>query len=312
MAVRTVKDPVFGLFDINGPWRRSVQSFFYEKDGVFRFNDGVSFYAGTQLLSRDTPFPVHRHDFLEAVIVIQGDLRHQTSSSSERTLTPYDTIFLNPSVTHRFEAASGEARIVTLSFLPSIIGYNDRVLTEYNLLDLCTLLTPFTDERTKEVRRLSDDAAKRIIFNAFIVIERIRYAGEDRQEIGKDAFRQAIKTLLEEVRSGSERTGKKVSIIDILDHLQSHYRERISQRALAERFGLTPSSLSTNFNRIAGTTLATYINRLRIEDAKKLLAETGLPIGHIALDVGFENITHFNDVFREQTGVTPTVFRKKR
>lgn len=306
MAERSRKDPVFGLFTIDGPWRRGVHTFFTETDGVYRLNPGVSYYTGTQRLTRGTSFPVHRHDFLEAVIVADGTLIHETSSV--RTLTPYDAIFLNPAQTHRFSAGKDGVQIVTFSFLPSLLGYNDRVITECNL-DICALLTPF-DRSASPVHRIPEAAAKRILFFAFTALERLRYAANDEHEIGKNAFRLAITSLLEVVRSGSKR-GKKTWMIDILSYIQKHYRKRISQKALAERFGLSAPMLSTEFNRITGTTLATYINRLRIEDAKRLLAETALPVGHIALDVGFESITHFNDVFREITGTRPTEYRKR-
>jgi AraC family transcriptional regulator len=53
-----------------------------------------------------------------------------------------------------------------------------------------------------------------------------------------------------------------------------------------------------------------YITRQRIERAKRLLAETELPISEIALRTGFSSQSHFTTSFRRLAGVTPSSFRR--
>ena len=52
-----------------------------------------------------------------------------------------------------------------------------------------------------------------------------------------------------------------------------------------------------------------YRNKLRIEQAKKLLADNELSIGGISRLIGFENIYYFDRLFKKYTGMTPTDYR---
>ena len=54
----------------------------------------------------------------------------------------------------------------------------------------------------------------------------------------------------------------------------------------------------------------TYVNRLRINESKRLLAETELNMGEIAFKVGFSNQTHFNRVFKNFENISPSDYRE--
>jgi len=73
----------------------------------------------------------------------------------------------------------------------------------------------------------------------------------------------------------------------------------ISQRRIAN---VIQSTFQCNFK--------TYINRIRINESKRLLIKTELNIGEIAFMVGFNNQSHFNRVFKSDTELSPTEFRE--
>ena len=81
---------------------------------------------------------------------------------------------------------------------------------------------------------------------------------------------------------------------------------------LAEAFFVSRHHLSREFRRHTGTTVISYVNDLRVDQARRLLVETERPIGQIAEEVGFTTVTHFNRVFRERTGRTPRSIRSER
>lgn len=51
--------------------------------------------------------------------------------------------------------------------------------------------------------------------------------------------------------------------------------------------------------------LREYVNKLRIDEAKRLLLSTGKTVSEIAGEVGFDNISYFSTVFRKQCGMSP-------
>jgi len=60
----------------------------------------------------------------------------------------------------------------------------------------------------------------------------------------------------------------------------------------------------------SGQLFKAYLNRVRVEAASKLLSETDLPVSEIATRVGYGNIPHFNRIFREIVGTTPSALRE--
>ncbi len=86
----------------------------------------------------------------------------------------------------------------------------------------------------------------------------------------------------------------------------------VTVQSLATRLGLQHHQLSWILNRCLGTSFRTYINRYRLEEAKRLLIENpGMTVLEIAFAVGFNSKSAFNSVFSRETGVSPTVFRHK-
>jgi AraC-like DNA-binding protein/ligand-binding sensor protein len=64
------------------------------------------------------------------------------------------------------------------------------------------------------------------------------------------------------------------------------------------------------FKRATGLTFTQYLSRVRVEKAKKLLLNPHLRISEIAYNVGFQSLTHFNRVFRQVVGQSPTEYRE--
>ncbi len=60
-----------------------------------------------------------------------------------------------------------------------------------------------------------------------------------------------------------------------------------------------------------GNNFTDFVNRVRINRACQLLAETHRRIGEIAAETGFNNLANFNRRFLELKGMTPTEFRRQ-
>jgi AraC family transcriptional regulator len=64
------------------------------------------------------------------------------------------------------------------------------------------------------------------------------------------------------------------------------------------------------FKQIAGVTVHVYLANLRLEHARKLLAETEMAISEIATRVGYQSQSHFTKMFKSVAGVTPRAYRE--
>ena len=95
----------------------------------------------------------------------------------------------------------------------------------------------------------------------------------------------------------------------ILMYCSEHYSENISIRQTADAIGLSESYVTKIFSSKVGCTFRSYINSLRVSDAKKLLQDTDRKITDIMLSCGYDNQSSFNSAFREDTGMTPREYR---
>lgn len=107
-----------------------------------------------------------------------------------------------------------------------------------------------------------------------------------------------------------ERTSAESDASPISNYLQEHYKEIHSLEELTTYFRVSKSYLCRIFRKQTGLTIVEYINRLKVEEAYKLLQETELSIHEVSMRCGFDTVIYFNRVFRRIMGVTPKDARK--
>ena len=93
-------------------------------------------------------------------------------------------------------------------------------------------------------------------------------------------------------------------------YLKKHHTEKITSEDICKKFFCSRSYLSHTFKSKSGMSIREYINRLRIEDAKNLLAFSNLNITEIATAVGFTDSNYFSKTFKKLTGTAPAKYGK--
>ena len=106
-----------------------------------------------------------------------------------------------------------------------------------------------------------------------------------------------------------KKSGEHTIVYQLVDILSREYREQLTLEGLSKRLGVSRFTLSRVFSEQIGCGFPEYVNRLRLNEAETMLANTGLPITEISYRCGFETPRTFNRVFRGQLGVTPREYR---
>ena len=88
-------------------------------------------------------------------------------------------------------------------------------------------------------------------------------------------------------------------------------KEDLSREAVANAVYLNPDYLSRLFKQQTGVSLSEYIQQQRLTLAKRLLTQTRLPVGDIALNLGYSSFSYFTRVFKAATGYAPLEYRKR-
>jgi len=93
-------------------------------------------------------------------------------------------------------------------------------------------------------------------------------------------------------------------------YLQSHYMHKVTLEEVARSVYISPTYLSRVFKREMGCSLVDFLNRIRIEKSRELLADESLSLIRVAMQSGFESQSYFNRMFRQHCGMTPQQYRK--
>ncbi len=128
---------------------------------------------------------------------------------------------------------------------------------------------------------------------------------EDLQEVLKRLQKAIQPTDDEEVLDMNTTVIEK-----IITELQERYTEDISLAALAEKYNISQSNLSTLIKKKLGLSFSEYITARRMKTARELLADENLSIDAIAEAVGYHDYFYFTKVFKKSQGISPSKYRK--
>ncbi len=101
------------------------------------------------------------------------------------------------------------------------------------------------------------------------------------------------------------------AISDAVSYILGRLTEEISIDDLLEVTHMSKATFSRHFKRHTGRSLTTFVNEVRVLNAKHLLAETTDSVTEVAFASGFRNLSHFNTQFRRSAGESPRHFRMR-
>ena len=117
-------------------------------------------------------------------------------------------------------------------------------------------------------------------------------------------------SLFERGITHSDPTLEERPINQLTRYLQEHLAEEISLSVLADEFHLSTQYISQLFKSEIGVNFLTYLTNIRMENAKKLLLDTSLPISEISERSGYGDYRVFTKAFKKSEGVTPSQHRR--
>ncbi|MBO0862551.1 MAG: helix-turn-helix transcriptional regulator [Chloracidobacterium sp.] len=144
-------------------------------------------------------------------------------------------------------------------------------------------------------------------------------------ESGEAGWREMIRSLVNQLavyllrahidaRRSDELELSRVGVVDrrlrrAIEFMNDNCGRELSLAEIAGAAYLSEFHFARLFKKITGATPHAYLACLRIERARRLLAESDLPIVEVGAEVGYASQSHFTKIFREATGMTPKAFR---
>jgi transcriptional regulator GlxA family with amidase domain len=94
-------------------------------------------------------------------------------------------------------------------------------------------------------------------------------------------------------------------------YIETNMQEKISVEHLSARFAVGRRNFDRRFIKATGNTPVEYLQRVKIESAKKALETSRKTINEVMYDVGYSDVKAFREVFRKVTGMSPLEYRRR-
>ena len=133
--------------------------------------------------------------------------------------------------------------------------------------------------------------------------------------IDPDIIRASIEALIVAVNMieelGSADACTDARMIEIMNYVQANYID-ITLDDLAEKLFLSKPYLSKYIKEKSGMTFGDLLKKIRMKKAKALLKSSNMTVENIAMSVGYQNVEHFNRLFKKAYDMTPMQFRNQK
>ena len=131
------------------------------------------------------------------------------------------------------------------------------------------------------------------------------------REESLDAALGLVLSWLQKLFDAVEPVSFSPRIRNLILYISDHYAEDLSLQSIADDFHISSVHLSRSFKTETGKNIISYINLIRIEKSKLLLASGHYQVSEIAYSVGFHNIQNFYSTFKKTEGISPSEYTAK-
>jgi AraC family transcriptional regulator len=244
--------------------------------------------------------------------VTEGIHRHGAQLPWHDHETPTICFVLHGAFTEMWRGGSITCTSSTLKITPA----GERHCDHFNRGDVRGLLIEADQEQVAAIRPYSAVLDERESFHGGVLAGLGWRIYHELQRMDSTAPLAIEGLLLELVatasrlkENGGER-GRSRWLEEARDRIHAELGSRPSLSGLAQSVGVHPVTLARAFRQAFGCTVGEYVRNLRIERAALQLAETELSLAEIALAAGFSDQSHFSNLFRHHTGLSPSKFRQ--
>ncbi len=109
----------------------------------------------------------------------------------------------------------------------------------------------------------------------------------------------------------SQKDHSDTQIIAVQKFMEDHFSDPISMEKLASDFGFSTRHFKRRFKNATGDSPLTYLQRLRIEEARHRLETTAATFNEITWQIGYEDVNSFRKLFKKYMGLTPKEYQAR-
>ncbi len=116
---------------------------------------------------------------------------------------------------------------------------------------------------------------------------------------------------LNALNDGQKKAAPSRMMQTALEYINAHFSENISLQEVADNINISKNYLCDIFKKEIGMTFINYVTNLRIEKAKEYLRDSDMKMYEGSAAVGYNDYAYFSQLFKKNTGITLSAYRKK-
>ncbi len=163
-----------------------------------------------------------------------------------------------------------------------------------------------------EEHSLTRGSSSRAVAYVGVLCNKKRYWGVG---IDADIIKASIEALVVAVNKIREVTESQVDkderLLEITNYIYANYKD-VTLDDLAEKFFLSKPYLSKYIKEKSGMTFGDILKKVRMKKARAMLKSSSATVESIAESVGYQNVEHFNRVFKKMYNITPVQYRNRK
>lgn len=159
----------------------------------------------------------------------------------------------------------------------------------------------------KRFEKMSSAIINMGVSSEYDTIKKFRYIFKE----AKDVVQQHTYLLMSTVNSATHKENMKPQIQQALAYISEHYYESLTVKSVSEAIYVSDSYLMHNMKDQIGMTFNEYVTDYRMKKAKELLRKGTNKIYEISSMVGYNDVKYFSQVFRKNSGLTPSEYIEK-
>ena len=261
---------------------------------------------------------VNRYPARAGIIsVISGMATIVFNDGKEYLLKAGDVFVCSPNEEYKLECKSMVEIYTTHFRVSDFISTDYLVYSKENTSKLIKLL-----DEIRSVMDANHVNSKKVIENVLFIDEKLEARMDNYSDSSEVVIKSAFVLIMSLIYQyfyedmnfkSTEKDLHFKEIENTVNYITEHLSDKITLDELAKIAMMGKTNYSLAFKRTMGVTVWDYILNARVELATSYLLEQteNFNISEIALRCGFNNITHFNKVFKKAKGKTPSEFKKK-
>ena len=250
--------------------------------------DSTLLFAAARYDHIDVESDLHMHPELQFILVTEGVL-NMLINGKEYEIPKDFGVFVPSYSPHKFYRRQPNLNLVILfseELVPAFSAYLQTHAPSRHIFAVSSVSVALTEQILPHEENTVDAISAQAVLASLC----------------RDAYRTAV---------FEERKPADDYILQILEYVNSHFREEISLETVARAVGVHPVTVSKLLSKQTGISFAAHLQYQRCSYGAKLLLASNLRVSEIALEAGFGSTRSFHRAFRAIYGRTPTQYRQE-